>query len=118
LLWLSRVVVIPSIEEAFGMVALEAMATGRPIVASKIGGLKEVLSTDKYSKLVNSKDVEELAFALIKTIQDKRMAFAAKDNRMSRVNQFDLRETAEKYANLYLKTVNKNNVKFDAEKRR
>jgi glycosyltransferase involved in cell wall biosynthesis len=108
LLWLSRVVIIPSIEEVFGIVALEAMATGRPIVASKIGGLKEVLSNDEYSVLVNCKDVEQLALAIINTIQDQKIASEAIDNRLSRVKRFDLDETAKKYANLYLKTISKN----------
>ncbi|MCL4489679.1 MAG: glycosyltransferase family 4 protein [Chloroflexi bacterium] len=37
------VVVVPSREEAFGLVALEAMAAGKPVIATRVGGLPEVL---------------------------------------------------------------------------
>lgn len=60
----SRAVVIPSREEPFGMVALEAMAAGKPIVATHAGGLPEVLEgTD--SVLVKPEDVSGLAKALM-----------------------------------------------------
>lgn len=39
----SDIVVIPSREEPFGMVALEAMASGKPVVATRVGGLPEIL---------------------------------------------------------------------------
>src|SRR5262249_41213128 len=39
----SELVVIPSRCEPFGMVALEAMALGKPVVASRVGGLPEIL---------------------------------------------------------------------------
>ncbi len=39
----ANVVAIPSLQEPFGMVALEAMALGKPVVASRVGGLPEVL---------------------------------------------------------------------------
>ncbi len=41
---LSQAVVIPSRQEPFGLVALEALAAGRPVVATRVGGLPEVLA--------------------------------------------------------------------------
>jgi glycogen synthase len=56
-------VVVPSRQEPFGMVALEAMALGKPIVASRVGGLPEVLeATD--SVLVDPGEPAQLAAAI------------------------------------------------------
>jgi len=41
------VLVAPSVYEPFGIVALEGMATGVPVVASKVGGLSEVIEHDR-----------------------------------------------------------------------
>ncbi|WP_242335274.1 glycosyltransferase family 4 protein [Limosilactobacillus urinaemulieris] len=62
----SDCIVIPSqVEEAFGVVALEAMAMGKPVIASNVGGLPEVLS-QKGSILINNNDqfVEKFAEAI------------------------------------------------------
>lgn len=41
----SRLVVIPSRQEPFGLVALEALAAGKPVVAARVGGLPEILDS-------------------------------------------------------------------------
>ena len=46
------VLVVPSIYEPFGIVALEGMATGVPVVASQVGGLAEVIDHDKTGVFV------------------------------------------------------------------
>jgi glycosyltransferase involved in cell wall biosynthesis len=56
-------VVIPSRQETFGLVALEAMALGKPIVASRVGGLPEVLE-GADALLVEPDDPTELAAAI------------------------------------------------------
>jgi glycosyltransferase involved in cell wall biosynthesis len=59
-------VVVPSIvEEAAGRVVLEAMATGRPVVASRVGGIPEVLDGDFARLLVTGGDDGELAERLL-----------------------------------------------------
>lgn len=101
LLWIAPVVAIPSVEEPFGIVALEAMASGKPIIASKVGGLKEILSADKYSLLVESESSEQLAQALISAMNDESMIIGAKTDRISRSEQFDLNRMVLKYIDLY-----------------
>lgn len=59
----SELVVIPSRQEPFGMVALEAMAMGRPVVATRVGGLPEVLE-GADALLVAPDDPAELANAI------------------------------------------------------
>ena len=59
------VVVVPSLwPEPFGLVVLEAMACATPVVASRVGGIPEVLSGPFASNLVEPGDVQQLAKAL------------------------------------------------------
>jgi D-inositol-3-phosphate glycosyltransferase len=57
----AEVVVMPSLYESFGMVALEAMACGIPVVASKVGGLAFSVQDGQTGYLVPERDAEALA---------------------------------------------------------
>ncbi len=61
---------MPSISdgESFGVAALEASSTGLPVVATKVGGVPEVVMDDKTGLLVEPRNVSELAGALEKLI--------------------------------------------------
>jgi glycosyltransferase involved in cell wall biosynthesis len=79
----STVTIVPSlVPETFGMVALEAMALGRPLVASRIGGLAELLQHEQTAVLVEPGDTEGLRRALAMLLEQperrKRLAVAAR----------------------------------------
>lgn len=64
-LMLADVVVAPSIEpEGFGRVAVEAQAMGRPVIASRLGGLQEIVLENETGWLVEAGQVEPLAEAI------------------------------------------------------
>jgi glycosyltransferase involved in cell wall biosynthesis len=91
LLRLCAVVVLPSRQEAFGRVLIEAMATGVPIVATTVGGIPEVCVDGVTGVLVPPEDPDALAVALALTLTDQaataaRVAAAAADVRA----RFDL----------------------------
>jgi glycosyltransferase involved in cell wall biosynthesis len=64
------VFVLPSLAEGLGVSALEAMAMGKPVVASRVGGLAEVVEEGSTGLLVEPGDAEELAGALIRLLRD------------------------------------------------
>jgi len=66
----AEAVVVPSQYESFGMVALEAMACGRPVVASQIGGLAYLVQDGVTGFTVPVDDPKELANRLTSLLQD------------------------------------------------
>jgi glycosyltransferase involved in cell wall biosynthesis len=91
LLRLCRVVVLPSRQEAFGRVLVEAMASGVPVVATRVGGIPEVCADGVTALLVPPEDPGALAAAIVLTLTDQaataaRVAAAAADVRA----RFDL----------------------------
>jgi glycosyltransferase involved in cell wall biosynthesis len=75
--------ILPSIgPETFGIVVIEAMAAGRPVVASRIGGLADIVVDGETGLLVPPGNVEALRNAISKLLADaglrERMGLAAK----------------------------------------
>ncbi len=73
--WLGAadVVVVPSRSEGQGLVALEAMALGVPVVASRVGGLPEVVSNGVTGLLTMPDDPDALAEAVIALARDSEL---------------------------------------------
>jgi glycosyltransferase involved in cell wall biosynthesis len=66
----ARVVVVPSLGEGFGLVALEAMERGRAVVASDVGGLPEIVEPGRTGLLVPPGDPAALAAALLELVRN------------------------------------------------
>jgi glycosyltransferase involved in cell wall biosynthesis len=72
LLWHSDVLALPSRQEAFGVAALEALAAGVPVVASRVGGLPEIVRDGRDGVLVEAEDPAALAGAIAEVLGDDR----------------------------------------------
>jgi len=87
----SAVVVVPSMGEGFGMVALEAMERARPVVAAAIGGLGEIVRDGETGVLVQPGEAEPLADAIVRVAGDpelgRRMGEAGRRRALSRFLQ-------------------------------
>ncbi len=66
--------VIPSRYESFGIVALEAAACGRPVIATQVGGLPYAISPGKTSLMVPENDPASLALAIQRILTDEGLA--------------------------------------------
>jgi glycosyltransferase involved in cell wall biosynthesis len=96
------VLVLPSLWEGMPHVVLEAMAAGRPVVASRIAGLAELVEDGKTGLLFRSGDPRSLAEALLKLITNPALARTMGDaGREHVMKNFQLKETVRKTVHLY-----------------
>jgi starch synthase len=70
------IVVVPSYSEGQGLVAIEAMASGKPLVASNVGGLAEVIVNGETGILIPPKNSGALADAILTLLADPGRATA------------------------------------------
>jgi glycosyltransferase involved in cell wall biosynthesis len=68
--------VFPSLYEPFGIVALEAMAVGCPVVVSEVGGLREVVCHGKTGVTVYPNDAQSVAWGILNTLRNPELATA------------------------------------------
>jgi glycosyltransferase involved in cell wall biosynthesis len=88
--------------ESFGMVAIEAMACGRPVVASRAGALPELVLDGVTGRLVPPGDQEALTEALLELVGDEsRRATTGAAARERCEAHFDLRQSAQAYLDLF-----------------
>lgn len=100
-----HIVVLPSYREGLPKVLLEAAACGRPIITTDVPGCREVVRHGENGLLVRAREVEGLATAIEKLIQDSqlRRAYGERGREMA-VEQFSIdmvvRQTLEVYRSL------------------
>ena len=96
------VCVIPSHYEPFGLVAIEAMACGTPVVASDVGGLKFTVIPEETGLLVPPQDTAAFAAAIDRILTDELWATQLKEQASVRVRQnFSWSGVAIELSNLY-----------------
>jgi len=93
-------VVIPSIYEPFGLVALEALASGKPVIAAKVGGLREILNekVGLFFQKCNVKDLKKK----IKEMKKKRF----KTKKIKEIaRNFDHKKFSSEIEKIYLSLI-------------
>jgi glycosyltransferase involved in cell wall biosynthesis len=96
----ARVLVMPSLDEGFGLPVLEALAAGVPVVASNRGSLPEVLGD--AGPLVDARDTQALAAAILQMIEDDGYARSCAARGLERARSFSWARTAAAMRQTYL----------------
>ena len=84
--------VLPSFTESFGLVSfglvlIEALACGKPVIGSNVGGIKEII-TDDVGLLIDPNDSEDLTKAIDRILTDKNLMEKFKSNARNRAKDF------------------------------
>jgi len=85
----SDIFVLPSLSESFGIVNIEAMASGLPIIATKVGGIPEIIKDGENGFLVEPKNPEQIA---------ERILYLLSNNNIRRSISFNNKEKAKNYS--------------------
>ena len=108
------VAVLPSFFEGMGRVLLEAMAMEKPVVASRVGGIPDLVEDNKNGYLTHPGDVNELFDALKKILNDKRLATnMGKEGRKRISDQFSAEMMVKSIKNLYLEQLERKGIRID-----
>lgn len=92
----------PQLGEGFGLAALEAMATGRPVIATRVGSLPEVVSDEATGLLVEPRSVEGLATALGRLAADEGLRVRmGEQGRIRARAEFSLERMVERTLSVY-----------------
>ncbi|WNR45740.1 glycosyltransferase family 4 protein [Paenibacillus roseipurpureus] len=101
---IADVLVVPSIgPEAFGLVNVEAMATGVPVIATRVGGIQEVIEHGQTGYLVDPANIKtELPENILRVIKDENLQRTLGENGLRRVNElFTWQKAAQVRFHLY-----------------
>ncbi|HEY7625002.1 MAG TPA: glycosyltransferase [Candidatus Limnocylindria bacterium] len=92
---------VPSLTESFGLVALEAMACGTPVVGTKVGGLQTVIDHGESGLLVPAGDDEALADAMAEVLTDWRLRMHLAHGARDRAEKFTWSRVGDRIVDLY-----------------
>jgi N-acetyl-alpha-D-glucosaminyl L-malate synthase BshA len=102
LLPMADVFLLPSLQESFGLVALEAMSVSVPVVASNVGGLPEVVPDGEAGFLHDPDDIEAMAASVVRLLRDNELR--EKMGRRGRrivCRQYCAQDVVQRYQDVY-----------------
>ena len=98
---IADVCVVPSIYEPFGLVALEAMASGCPCIVADTGGLREVVPEDAAGLRFPARDPDALADVAVRLLCDPALGERLVAEGLDHIRSFDWADVAAETADLY-----------------
>lgn len=93
---------LPSQEESFGLAALEAMACGVPVIASKVGGLPEVIDDSRSGFLFELGNIDEAAEKAVRLVEDQELYnYFRRQALQDATEKFNMDKIVKQYEELY-----------------
>lgn len=89
--------------EGFGLVMLEAMASGLPIAASNSGGIPDLVHNGENGLLSEEKDIDQLACNINLILKNEKLYSVMKKKAVESVQQYDYKKLAQRYNNAFNK---------------
>ena len=104
----SSLLIIPSVvNESFGLVGLEAMSAGIPVIASRVGGIPEWLVDGKTGYLVKPANSKQIAKKVIYLLSNKELIKRMGENARKRAKQFSIEKHVKEIENVYMRVIEK-----------
>lgn len=101
----SAVVVVPSLIEGHSASVVEAMAAARPVVATRVGGIVEVVEDGETGILVDPESSDQIANAVVRVLRDKELAKALSEKAARKAEEYDVKRVAEGELSAYVNIV-------------
>ena len=101
----AEIVIMPSHYESFGMVALEAMACGTPVIATQVGGLQHLVQNGKTGFTIPKDNVDVLEESLTQLICKEGMRAEMSQNSVVYARSYAWDVITPRVIDLYLKTI-------------
>jgi glycosyltransferase involved in cell wall biosynthesis len=105
----SDIYVMSSLHEGFGVVLLEAMACGLPIVCTDSGGQVDIIKNGVNGFLAKSADEHDLAGKILALAENKKKRAALSANNREEINNYRISSTAKKYLEVFNEAIDMKN---------
>lgn len=99
--------ICPSRREALGVVNIEALAAGKPVVAFNVDGIPDLIKHGKNGLLAEPEDIEDLASKMQMLLEDDQMRERMGREALKMVKRYDWREIARQYESLYKEMISR-----------
>lgn len=100
------IAILPSKWEGFGLAILEYMACDKPIVATNVGGISDIIKNNLNGYLVKPEDYQELSNKILELISNKELTKKMIENNKIYRNKYSIENTAKSSMNIFEKLYN------------